>query len=207
MSFIAEGVLLGLTLTIMIGPIFIALTQTGIEHGLRAGLSVGSGIWFSDILVISLAYYFIHNISGRISEPGFAQWSGLAGGLILMGFGIAAFFKDHRGEEKTPGFDARSYRGYFLKGFLVNFVNPFTFFFWTSVMTTYVVTRKSGGLEILLVFGSILVTIICTDSLKVALAKSIRSKLKRHHINYLGKIAGLLLVGFGISLIVRTSFL
>ena len=74
-------------------------------------------------------------------------------------------------------------------------------------MTTYVVTRKSGGLEVLLVFGSILVTIICTDSLKVALAKSIRSKLKRHHINYLGKIAGLLLVGFGISLIVRTSFL
>lgn len=207
MSYIAEGVLLGLTLTIMIGPIFIALTQTGIRHGLRAGLSVGSGIWFSDILVIGAAYYFIQGISAGISEPGFARWSGLAGGLILIGFGIAAYFKDHRGEEKTPGFDARSYTGYFMKGFLVNFVNPFTFFFWTSVMTTYVVTRRSGGVEVLLVFGSIMATIMCTDSLKVVLAKSIRSKLKRHHIDYFGKAAGLLLVGFGVSLILRTSLL
>ncbi len=207
MQFISEGILLGLTLTIMIGPIFIALTQTGLEHGLRAGLSVGSGIWVSDILVIGGAYFFIHAITRQISDPAFARWTGLAGGLILIAFGIAGILKKHRGEVKTPGFSAGTYVGYFTKGFVVNFVNPFTFFFWTSVMTTYVVSRHATSSQVILVFGSILATIMCTDSIKVILAKKIRSKLKRHHLVMFGKAAGLLLIGFGISLIYRSGIL
>lgn len=52
MQYVFEGILLGLTLTILLGPIFVALTQTGIKHGIRAGISVGTGIWTSDLIVI-----------------------------------------------------------------------------------------------------------------------------------------------------------
>ena len=62
MNLILDGLLLGLTLAILLGPIFVALTQTGIQRGVRAGLSVGTGIWISDILVIVTAYFFIKEI-------------------------------------------------------------------------------------------------------------------------------------------------
>ena len=59
MQYIADGVMLGLTLTILLGPIFVALTQTGIQHGIRAGVAVGTGIWVSDFIVIAGSYFFI----------------------------------------------------------------------------------------------------------------------------------------------------
>ncbi|MBK6665062.1 MAG: hypothetical protein IPG48_02630 [Saprospiraceae bacterium] len=63
MQFIAEGLLLGLTLAILIGPIFVALTQTGMQYGLKAGIAIGTGVWVSDVLVISAAYLFIHQLN------------------------------------------------------------------------------------------------------------------------------------------------
>ena len=71
MQYVFEGILLGLTLTILLGPIFVALTQTGIKHGIRAGISVGTGIWTSDLLVIFTAwfsYLFSTNMK-KIKQP------------------------------------------------------------------------------------------------------------------------------------------
>jgi threonine/homoserine/homoserine lactone efflux protein len=61
-QYILDGIILGLTLTILLGPIFVALTQTGIQHGIRAGVAVGSGIWISDLLVIISSWFFIRQI-------------------------------------------------------------------------------------------------------------------------------------------------
>ncbi|MEJ6695802.1 MAG: hypothetical protein QNK55_00365, partial [Saprospiraceae bacterium] len=57
-----EGVVFGLILTIMLGPIFVALTQTGIDKGARAGITVGVGVWSSDLLVILFSYLFISQV-------------------------------------------------------------------------------------------------------------------------------------------------
>lgn len=205
MQYIADGVMLGLTLTIMLGPIFVALTQTGIQHGVKAGIAVGSGIWLSDLLVIGASYFFILKISLVIKSPDFRFWMGLAGGIILIGSGIISFLKSHQGDEKTPAFNARSYVEYFSKGFAVNFINPFTFIFWISVMTSYVSGKGITGLQTTILFGSILITIMITDSIKVILAKAIRTKMKSYHLEIFGKIAGIILVIFGIILMIRSN--
>ncbi|MBK8055483.1 MAG: LysE family transporter [Saprospiraceae bacterium] len=205
MQYIADGVMLGLTLTILLGPIFVALTQTGVQHGLRAGIAVGSGIWISDIIVISASYYFILQLTELTQAENFKFGMGLAGGLVLIGSGLISFFKSHKGDESTPAFDAKSYFGYFTKGFAVNFINPFTFIFWIGVMTSYVSAKGINGIETILLFGTIMVTIIITDSLKVIMAKAIKSRLQLHHIGIFTKIAGVLLFIFGIVLMVRSG--
>ena len=205
MQYIADGIMLGLTLTILLGPIFIALTQTGIQHGIKAGMAVGSGIWVSDLLVIYSSYFFILKISLIIQSPDFRFWMGISGGAILIGSGIISFLKSHKGDDKTPAFDARSYLEYFSKGFAVNFFNPFTFIFWISVMTSYVSGKGITGIQTIILFGSILFTIIITDSIKVVLAKAIRSKMKSYHLEIFGKIAGILLIIFGIILMIRSD--
>ncbi|MBK8516827.1 MAG: LysE family transporter [Saprospiraceae bacterium] len=204
MQYIADGIMLGLTLTILLGPIFVALTQTGIKHGIKAGIAVGSGIWISDFLIIVACYFFISQLSLIIKTQGFHFWMGLVGGVILLVFGVFSFFKSHKGEEKTPAFNAVSYFGYFSKGFVVNFVNPFSFAFWISVMTSYVSGKAINGVQVIYLFGSILFTIMVTDSLKVIMAKAIRKKMKPGHMEIFGKMAGIMLIVFGIVLIIRT---
>ena len=52
-----QGIQTGLVLCIMLGPIFFALVQAGVERGMRAGLMVGLGIWISDLIFI-LSIFF-----------------------------------------------------------------------------------------------------------------------------------------------------
>lgn len=205
MSLILDGFLLGITLTILLGPIFVALTQTGIQRGIRAGLSVGTGIWISDVLVIVTAYFFIKEIDTITQNKSFHNWMGWIGGVILIFFGIISLLKKPKLDEKIPAFNAKSYAGYWTKGFAVNFFNPFTFVFWIGVMTTYVIGKKIDGWETTLLFGSIMFTIIITDSLKVVLAKLIKSRLTAKHIIVFSKVAGIMLITFGVILILRTN--
>jgi threonine/homoserine/homoserine lactone efflux protein len=205
MDIIVKGLILGLTLTILVGPIFIALTQTGIQKGIRAGISVGIGIWSSDVFIIWLIYYFIRQVSFITEHRDFTYYMGLIGGLILVVFGIASWFKKTDWNHEVAPFNARSFTGYWIKGFVVNTVNPFTFIFWISVMTNYVVNSKFDGWQTLLLFGTIMTTIAVTDSLKVILAKLIRKRLRSHHLDMVSKIAGTLLLIFGVILMYRSG--
>jgi threonine/homoserine/homoserine lactone efflux protein len=207
MQYIAEGVFLGLTLTILLGPIFVALTQTGIQHGVKAGISVGSGIWLSDLIVILGGYFFIKQLDDLAHNPVFQFWTGIAGGIILIVFGVLSIINKHDKDEQTKAFSSKTYVGYFIKGFSVNFINPFTFIFWIGVMSTYALGKGITGMETILLFGSIMATIIITDSLKVVLAKMIRTKMKHHHIILFSRTAGVMLLIFGIVLIIRTNLI
>jgi len=64
MQYVFEGILFGLTLTILLGPIFIVLIQSSLENGSKAGLIAASGIWISDIIIVVLSLKFIQNIFG-----------------------------------------------------------------------------------------------------------------------------------------------
>ncbi|MFZ1750594.1 MAG: LysE family transporter [Saprospiraceae bacterium] len=204
-QFVIEGLLLGLTLTILLGPIFVALTQTGIQYGIKAGISVGSGIWISDILVILASYFFITQIDFWSHDPGFQFWTGMVGGMVLMIFGLGAIFNKHTSDVDTRAFTAKSYLGFMSKGFAVNFINPFTFAFWISVMSTYVMVKKATVTQVVILFSTIMLTIMITDSLKVVLAKMIRHRMRHHHIVLFSRIAGIMLIIFGVILMVRTN--
>ena len=199
-----EGILYGLTLTILLGPIFVALTQTGIEKGIRAGLLVGLGIWTSDILIITFLIMIMGNLTPSYFEGDFKLYFGIGGGIILILFGIGTARKKSNFLDEKVSFSARSVGGYWLKGFLVNTINPFTFIFWTTLITSYVIVKNLTLNESIIFFGSIIATIMITDSLKVVGAKAIRKKLSKEKVDLISKIAGIALIGFGIALAIRS---
>ena len=204
MQYIAEGILFGLTLTILLGPIFIVLVQSSLENGSRAGLLAASGIWTSDILIVVLALGFIQNISPYVQSRGFVFWVGLVGGIVLIGVGLATFAKKPEINFEKKPIGKRGIFGYWLKGFMVNTINPFTFIFWLSTITALVVRRQLNDLEAILFTGSIIMTIVCTDSLKVLMAKLIRKKINESILSKINKIAGTALIIFGFVLLLRS---
>ena len=205
MEYFLHGLGLGLALSVLIGPLFIALTQTGMEKGVKAGLTLATGIWVSDILVILSGYFFIREIQQWINDPFFFRAMGFAGGIILLLTGISTILKkplDSKNDDKTL---SRTLWGFWTKGFSINFFNPFTFVFWLGVLSTYIAGRMLNGLQSFILLGTIMGTIVITDSAKVFFGKLIRTRMTQHAMYLFGKIAGLALCIFGLVLIWRSS--
>jgi threonine/homoserine/homoserine lactone efflux protein len=211
MDLILEGVKFGLALSILIGPIFFAIVQAGVEEGVRAGTMVGLGIWVSDFLFIVAVYYSLSFINQIASSEQFALYLGIGGGITLAAFGLGALITAPKvgGGPQWSKFEVKksSYFSHWLKGFLINTVNPFTFFFWIGVASTVVVDGELNQREALLFFSGILSTIILTDFLKAVLAKRIRRVMRPVHLMWLRRISGAALILFAIILIARVIWM
>ena len=205
MQIILSGIQVGLLLAILLGPIFFALIQTGVERGLRAGTMVGLGIWISDLLFISITYASLNYITPLRDSEDFIFYVGLLGGMVLIGVGIGTLLtKPPSWEEGSIIPTKASYFSLWLKGFIVNTLNPFTFVFWIAMMSTTVGDQGYSRAEAFLFFAATMVTIMVTDFSKVALAKYIRRWLQGKHILWIRWISGGALIIFGVVLIIRS---
>jgi threonine/homoserine/homoserine lactone efflux protein len=213
-----EGFLFGLTLAVLAGPILFALLQAGIEHGFRAGMMVALGIFLSDVLFVVAVYFGLNYIQAMVKMDGFNLTLGIAGGIALILIGLGTYFSkppsmpsdDFFSEkeiqedlEEMPNKKNFSYFKLLLKGFVVNTLNPFTFFFWGVIAAGKLAESGFSENEFFLFFGAILFVIIASDTLKVSLAKMIRKYMKPKNILLVRKISGIAFVIFGIILIVR----
>lgn len=209
MNLLLDGIKWGMVLCLLIGPIFFALVQTGVEQGVRAGSMVGLGIWVSDLLYISIVYWGLSYAGRLIQADSFPLYLGVAGSAILLLFGTGTLLTPPAAGQlsKKTTIRSSSYFSLWLKGFLINTINPFTVFFWVGIMTTVVVKDGLEGPQASLFFGGILGTVILTDFLKVLLAKKIRRWLRPWHLLWMRRISGAALIAFGIVLLIRVSLL
>ena len=100
---------------------------------------------------------------------------------------------------------SKDYFGFWMKGFLVNTVNPFTFIFWLGVISTKVIGINMNDTQAFVFISAIMLTIIITDTIKVLGAKAIRGRLESDHIKRISRVAGAALVVFGIVLLYQTG--
>ncbi|HZX63081.1 MAG TPA: LysE family transporter, partial [Bacteroidales bacterium] len=63
-----EGLLLGITVAITLGPALVALLQTSIKHGMKTGIFLAMGIFTSDLFLVVLAVF---GVSEFITAPKF----------------------------------------------------------------------------------------------------------------------------------------
>ncbi|MEM9819985.1 MAG: LysE family translocator [Bacteroidota bacterium] len=201
-----EGLYFGLILCFLLGPIFFALIQAGIEQGFRAGVMIGFGVWVSDFLFIIAVYWGVSYIMAITAWEGFTLTLGITGGIILVAVGLGTLLTsppDIQTSKNVLQKSTVSYLALWMKGFLINTINPFTFFFWVSVSTTVVIKDGFDKADAISFFSGILLMIILTDILKVVLAKVIRKYLKQSHVIWMRRITGGALLLFGIALMVR----
>lgn len=197
-----KGILIGLGLCIMIGPILIILVSSSIERGRKAGFNVAAGIWLSDLLFIILVGIGLRAISSFMEQDGIAKIIGLVGGAILIVYGIYEFKrKPHFDKEKIKPYE---YATLFVKGFMVNTVNPFSFIFWIGLMGALLVKNPLHHPVTIATLVGTFFTIIFFDSLKVLVANRLKKFLQEKQLNKISRFAGILFFVFGVFLIVRS---
>lgn len=202
------GIKYGLLLSLLVGPILFTIVQASIEEGFRAGWMVALGIWMSDIFYIIASYFGVSYVRELLNWDGFEFWLCNIGGMVLIGFGVGSLVMK---PASIASFEPKAIRhnSYFilwLRGFLINTANPFTFFFWIGV-SSVLFTEKNLTLDQARWFYTGLVgTLALTDTLKIALAKYIRRFLKPKYLIWPRRVAGIVLIIFGIVLLIRSTY-
>lgn len=197
MEIIFNGILSGVVLAFLIGPVFFTILQTSIEKGFSSGVLVAVGVSLSDAFYISLAYL---GLSQLINNPDFKVYLAYAGGMILLGFGIYyLFIKSRRLIYFNPDqVRSRNPVRYIAKGFIINGLSPMVLIFWVG--TVGVATTDFGydkTSEAAVFFSAIVGTVFLTDILKAKLADKLRRLLTPRFIRLMNIVLGVVLVIFG----------
>lgn len=202
LNVLIEGVILGFTLAFMVGPAFFALIQTSIGRGMYAGIQFAIGIALSDIFLIFLTSLGVTQI---VSSPNFQLFFGLIGSIVLVSFGIYSFFKKviiHQSKDINIRVKNSHPAIYILKGFVLNFANPFVWIFWLTIAVTLNARTESLNSYIVFFVGTI-VTVFSTDLLKCFIAGKIKAFLSNRIMFLINRAVGVLLVIFGFILLIR----
>jgi threonine/homoserine/homoserine lactone efflux protein len=192
-----EGFLIGLGMIVFIGPVFFTLIKSALNYGFWAGMMVAMGIFISDVLCVGLcAFGAIPFFKNPLNQ----HWLAIAGSVILFGIGLKYLIKPDVNVDKELKLKAGHYTAYFAKGFLVNFVNPFVFLVWVSVIG--LAQLKYGeGTDIWVFLGAALLAIILTDTTKVVFAHRIKSLIQPKLLLKAYQVIGVVMLGFGFRLL------
>lgn len=199
---LVQGVILGLTLSALLGPALFTLLQTSIHRGLKSGIFLAFGIFLSDISVVYLALLGALQL---INQKNNYMIAGIIGGSILIGFGIYTFLHKIHIDENNKAIEVRvpGPITYILKGYFLNIMNPFVWFFWISAMVGVSSTYGDDKHGIVIFFVGTLATVFASDVLKVFIADKIKAHLNTKILVRVNHFVGLLLIVFGLFLIVR----
>ncbi len=192
-----EGYILGLGMIVFIGPVFFLLLSISLQLGMRAGVLTALGIVVSDIICVSLCYF---GVTSFLYKTDTKIWIVLLGGAFLILLGVKYLFHPGNFLEEKKDLPSLHHISCFVKGFLVNFVNPFVFFVWIGVVT-YEKGLEASGCNALSYFSGVLLGILSTDLIKVFTARQIKNFLSPLVLHNLYRGSGIILIGFGIRML------
>jgi threonine/homoserine/homoserine lactone efflux protein len=200
-----QGIALGFTVAVMLGPAFFTLIQTSIHRGFKSGVLLALGIFFSDLGLVVLCSLGASQI---VYEPKQKMILGIVGGIILILFGAFTFTrKVHIATEHTKEtIKVPSPFTYIAKGFFLNFANPFIWIFWIGVVGVVSSTYSERWDQTFFFFIGTLGTVLATDVIKSFIANRIKKMLKPHFMTWLNRLVGISLIVFGVLLMMRVLF-
>lgn len=213
-----KGMLLGLSLSFMVGPLLFAIVYASLERGFKAGLALAAGIWSSDMLYLAMLYFGIEQMESVTRIPHFRFWASMAGGTLLLMFGVGILLKkappvadrhDALGDRVLDRLDGPEPEGvshnwqswgiggYWLRGFLINLINPFTVFFWLGIAGAVIIPEGWNSPQILRFFAGMFGALIVLDTAKAYAAKKVKQWLVPAHVARIQRVIGVALLAFG----------
>jgi threonine/homoserine/homoserine lactone efflux protein len=199
-----KGITLGLLLSIAVGPILFTIIKQSINNGTKGGLAFVAGVSISDLSLAIASNFFTELFNSLIEKK---EIVGMIGSFFLIGVGIYFLFfkkikKNEEGQQLLK-FRKRDYAKLFITGYLMNVLNPLIIAFWLTTSTAF---ADHSLRQRFIIFSTALVLVLAADILKVVLANKIRKRLTLKNIQFISRLNGIVLIGFGIALLCGIFF-
>ncbi len=205
---ILSGIPWGIFLSFMIGPVFFILLETSIVKGFRAALTFDLGVVLADIIFITIAYLGSYRLITSIKDNSALF---MFGGIVMLAYGVISYIGLHK-EKKvdTHKIDneiiRKDYLGLFIKGFFLNIINIAVLGFWLAIIISVGPKLEMQISRMLTFFITVIITYLLVDSVKIVLAKQLKSKMTPTNILKIKKGISIVLMIFGFVLITQGWF-
>lgn len=192
-----QGYITGLATAFIIGPVFFMMLTSSLNFGARYGFAVAFGIFISDILCVTLSYF---GIAKYINHDQGQFWIALAGAALLIFLGVKYLFFTKIEISDSIDIKVAKWSTFFIRGFLVNFVNPTVFMIWLGIIELGE-AKTDTDFMLFTFLAAVTLGIFSGDLVKVFLAKSIRKFVNAKILKWIYRVSGIVMIAFGIRLI------
>ena len=212
-SILIKGVLFGILLSFIVGPVFFVLLETSIKKGIRHAIFLDIGVLFSDILYLIASFFFAQEINTSLNENNYVKY--IAGGVFIV-MGIVSILKSHSinknsstsietldsNPSATPivVFRKRTLIGLIAKGIGLNAINPGVLVYWIAACTYATEELEIGSSNLIYYFGATLTTMFCVDLLKIYFASKLNKRLNNKNLRFISVVVGGALILFGLAI-------
>ena len=204
---ILKGLLLGLILSISIGPVIFAIIKQSLTNGKRSGYAFVVGVSSSDFVLLFICNVFTSLFNLVLNHKSAIALAG-AGFLLIMGL-YTLFFKKLKLENMgsdgvNKSVSIKDLVSSYFSGFLMNTLNPSVFLFWfawTAAINNSADDTPNPIQYKLVVFGTCLGFVLLSDLIKVFLAGKLRPRLTEKNLLWINRFSGMIILIFSAVLL------
>ncbi|MCW2117974.1 LysE family translocator [Flavobacterium sp. 7A] len=205
---ILAGIPWGIFLSFMIGPVFFILLETSIVKGFRAALVFDLGVVLADAIFITIAYLGSYRMIKSLEDKPSLF---IFGGIVMLAYGIISFLSLHKEKRiNTKEIDneiiKKNYLSLFIKGFFLNIINIGVLGFWLAIIISIGPKMEMQPSRMITFFITVIITYLVIDSIKIVLAKQLKSKMIPSNILKIKQGISIVLMLFGVVLMSQGFF-
>jgi threonine/homoserine/homoserine lactone efflux protein len=194
-----KGILTGLLFTLTFGTVFFSLIQTSVKRGFYKALFIALGVLLSDALFIAITVWGTSFVADEIKK--FDMEIRIVGFAFLVILGIRSIIKKEVDHTNDAAPIERKSILYFIKGAMLNSLNPMVLISWMGV-TTYVETVvKFDQNNTIFFFMVVLATMLTTMVGIVYFAGKLRHVLSAKNMHRLNVFSGIIFLVFALVII------
>lgn len=192
-----KGIVLGLAISMPLGPIGIILVNRTIKRGFLSGFFSGLGLATADTILAALAGVGFSVIISFIKEQRFII--SIIAGIIIIGIGLKVFLsnpvKDFRNREKAN----KSLWRDFYSIFMVSISNPYTIFIFVAFFSGIHINSKiSPELVPFFLIPGIFMGAVAWWFMLSYFVSRFKKKIRLRSIVKVNKVAGITIIIIGI---------
>jgi len=194
-TFLVKGLIIGFSIAAPVGPIGILCIRRSLAQGRLAGLLSGLGAATADALYGSIAGFGLTYVSNLLLRQ--QNWLSLIGGIFLCYLGIKTWLS--RPVERAATAENKNLRGAYVSTFFLTLTNPATILSFAAIFAGLGLANTgadylTASMLVLGVFsGSALWWLTLSGGVSL-----FRSKFTPHRLRWLNGLAGLVITGFGL---------
>jgi len=205
-EYLIKGIILGISISVPLGPIAIVIVQRTINKGYGSGLVSGMGATFADTFYAAVAGFGISYIANFMHNQELLLR--IVGGVFLIGLGAKIFLTNPIYQMKKYRLRGKNLIGDFLSVFFLTVSNPLTVAFFTATFAGLGLAEDFTSVPLgteSLIGGVFIGTLIWWLSL-TAIINKYRHKFRIRKLFLINRISGLIIVVLGIAATVSILF-
>jgi len=182
---------LGIALTLPIGPVMFEILKRGLKNGFLDSIKTVGGVFSAELTYFVIVYFGLSGFSEYYVVKVGLGFLGI-GFLLYLGFDNVMDYFRSGNDGLGKGLSGNS----FVAGYLITFLNPLNFFMWVGIIGSFF----ANGLSLFISSG-VLLGIFLSLLVPVIISRVARGFLNRENMRYVSLAAGLFLIYYGLKLL------